>query len=128
VQLSSIGKSHEGRDIWLVTVTNSVTGPAEDKPALWIDGNIHAAELTASTACLYFLHQLATGSDNPKLRHLLDTPHGLHLPAPEPRRRRAGAGRPAAAHPLGHTSLPLRRTACRRPDGGGHRRRRPHAV
>jgi murein tripeptide amidase MpaA len=73
VQVSSIGKSHEGRDIWLVTVTNSVTGPAEDKPALWIDGNIHAAELTASTACLYFLHQLATGSDNPKLRHLLDT-------------------------------------------------------
>jgi len=73
VQLSTIGKSHEGRDIWLVTVTNSVTGPAEDKPALWIDGNIHAAELTASTACLYFLHQLATGSDNPKLRHLLDT-------------------------------------------------------
>jgi murein tripeptide amidase MpaA len=73
VQMSSIGKSHEGRDIWLVTVTNSVTGPAEDKPALWIDGNIHAAELTASTACLYFLHQLATGADNPKLRHLLDT-------------------------------------------------------
>ena len=73
VRVDSIGKSHEGRDIWLVTVTNSVTGPAEDKPALWVDGNIHAAELTASTACLYFLHQLATGTDDPKLRHLLDT-------------------------------------------------------
>ena len=73
VGLRSIGKSHEGRDIWLVTVTNSVTGPAEDKPALWVDGNIHAAELTASTACLYFLHQLATGADDPRLRHLLDT-------------------------------------------------------
>ena len=73
VGLRSIGKSHEGRDIWLVTVTNSVTGAAEDKPALWVDGNIHAAELTASTACLYFLHQLATGADDPRLRHLLDT-------------------------------------------------------
>jgi murein tripeptide amidase MpaA len=73
VQLQSIGRSHEGRDIWLATVTNSVTGPAEDKPALWVDGNIHAAELTASTACLYFLHQLATGADDPKVRHLLDT-------------------------------------------------------
>jgi murein tripeptide amidase MpaA len=73
VQVSSIGKSHEGRDIWLLTVTNSVTGAAEDKPALWVDGNIHAAELTASTACLYFLHQLATGADDPKIRHLLDT-------------------------------------------------------
>jgi hypothetical protein len=32
VQLSSIGKSHEGRDIWLVTVTNSVTGPTPTSP------------------------------------------------------------------------------------------------
>jgi murein tripeptide amidase MpaA len=73
VDLASIGKSHEGRDIWLATLTNKSTGAAEDKPALWIDGNIHAAELTASTACLYFLHQLATGADDPRLRHLLDT-------------------------------------------------------
>jgi murein tripeptide amidase MpaA len=73
IQLESIGKSHEGRDIWLVTVTNTVTGPADDKAAMWIDGNIHAAELTASTACLYFLHQLATGADDPRIRHLLDT-------------------------------------------------------
>ena len=73
IGLRSIGKSHEGRDIWLVTVTNTVTGADSDKPALWIDGNIHAAELTASTACLYFLHQLATGADDPRIRHLLDT-------------------------------------------------------
>jgi hypothetical protein len=51
--------SHEGREIWLVaTVTNVATGDDEDKPAFWVDGNIHAAELTASTACLYWLHQL----------------------------------------------------------------------
>lgn len=101
VQLDSIGKSHEGRDIWLVTVTNSVTGPADEKPALWIDGNIHAAELTASTACLYFLHQLATGADDPKIRHLLDTrtvyicprlnPDGAELAlADKPRHIRSG--------------------------------------
>jgi len=73
VQVRSIGKSHEGRDIWLAVVTNSVTGADTDKPALWVDGNIHAAELTASTACLYWLHQLATGVDTPRMRHLLDT-------------------------------------------------------
>jgi len=33
VTVSSIGKSHEGRDIWVVTVTNSATGAAHDKPA-----------------------------------------------------------------------------------------------
>jgi len=57
--LESIGKSHEGRDIWVVTATHG--GAAADKPAFWIDGNIHAGELTASTACLYFLHTLAEG-------------------------------------------------------------------
>ncbi|MBC7993347.1 MAG: carboxypeptidase, partial [Rhizobacter sp.] len=61
VQVASIGKSHEGRDIWVATVTHTATGPAEDKPAFWLDGNIHAAELTASTACLYYLHQLLSG-------------------------------------------------------------------
>ena len=74
VSLRSIGKSYEGRDIWLATVTNASTGIDTDKPAFWLDGNIHAAELTASTACLYYLHQLLTqyGRD-PKVTQLLDT-------------------------------------------------------
>lgn len=55
VQVSSIGKSHEGRDIFLVTVTDAATGPAKDKPAFWCDGNIHASELSASTAVLTIL-------------------------------------------------------------------------
>ena len=58
--IRSIGKSYEGRDIWVATITNIATGAAEDKPAFWTDGNIHAAELTASTAVLYFLHELLT--------------------------------------------------------------------
>ena len=53
VAIRSIGRSYEGREIWVATLTNSATGPAEDKPAFWCDGNIHAAELTASTAVLY---------------------------------------------------------------------------
>jgi len=74
VQLRSIGRSHEGRDIWLAVLTNTTTGADADKPALWVDGNIHAAELTASTACLYYLHQLVSrhGSDA-QVTHLLDT-------------------------------------------------------
>lgn len=60
VAIESIGKSHEGRDIWVLTVTNTKTGPAADKPAFWVDGNIHATEVAASAANLYFVHTLVT--------------------------------------------------------------------
>src|SRR5205085_9270902 len=32
--VASIGRSHEGRDIWVCEVTDSSTGPASDKPAV----------------------------------------------------------------------------------------------
>ena len=72
--LESIGKSHEGRDIRVVTATHAATGAGADKPAFWVDGNIHAAELTASTACLYFLHSLEQGyGKDADVTRLLDT-------------------------------------------------------
>jgi murein tripeptide amidase MpaA len=72
--LESIGKSHEGRDIWLVAATNAAPVAARDKPALWVDGNIHAAELTASLACLHYLQRLAQGhGTDPDITRLLDT-------------------------------------------------------
>jgi murein tripeptide amidase MpaA len=56
--IESIGKSFEGRDIWVVTATNQQTGPAADKPAYWVDANIHASELAGSAAALYFIDTL----------------------------------------------------------------------
>jgi len=44
VRIESIGKSFEGRDIWLATATRFDSGADRDKPALWVDGNIHATE------------------------------------------------------------------------------------
>ena len=74
VRIGSIGKSHEGRDIWVATLTNFSTGAAEDKPGFWADGNIHAAELTASTACLYYLDHLLQGYGRDReITQLLDT-------------------------------------------------------
>ena len=61
VRLESIGQSHEGRDVWLATVTCFETGEDLEKPALWVDGNIHASELSPSSACLYLLQTLVTG-------------------------------------------------------------------
>ncbi len=64
LQLETIGKSNEGRDIWVITITNFVTGPAGEKPAEWVDGNIHASEVSGSTACLHHLHTLIEGYGN----------------------------------------------------------------
>jgi len=47
-QIESIGKSYEGRDIWCATLTHTATGPAADKPAFWVDANIHATEVSPS--------------------------------------------------------------------------------
>ncbi|MBW3537769.1 MAG: hypothetical protein KY395_08435, partial [Actinobacteria bacterium] len=74
LELSSLGKSHEGRDIWLCTVTNTETGPHNEKPAIWIDANIHATELTGSTAALYLIDKLVTGYGNDeRVTRALDT-------------------------------------------------------
>ena len=59
-QLDSIGKSLEGRELWLVTLTNQATGPAIEKPAYWIDANTHAGEVTGSTVALYTIWSYLT--------------------------------------------------------------------
>jgi hypothetical protein len=56
-----IGTSHEGRDIWLVTITDATTGPHDEKPAVWVDANIHATELTGSVAALHLIWHLLSG-------------------------------------------------------------------
>jgi murein tripeptide amidase MpaA len=73
MQVQTLGKSHEGRDIPLVILTNQETGPDAEKPAFWIDANIHATELTASMAALYCVNKLVTGyGSDPKLTRILD--------------------------------------------------------
>lgn len=61
VTVESIGQSHEGRELWLATVTASATGRHSDKPAMWVDANIHATELTASVAAINLLDRLVAG-------------------------------------------------------------------
>jgi murein tripeptide amidase MpaA len=74
VTLQSIGRSNEGRDIWLVAVTSAQTGPADEKPAFWVDGNIHSVEVSASAACLYLIHTLVTQyGKNADITRALDT-------------------------------------------------------
>lgn len=61
IQVTMIGKSHEDRPIWLLTLTNRNSGSDLEKPAIWIDANIHATEITGTTAALYVAHHLLEG-------------------------------------------------------------------
>ncbi len=72
--LELAGPSHEGREIWVLTLSNRHTGPAAEKPGFWVAGNVHASELSASTACLYLIESLLKryGSDADVTR-LLDS-------------------------------------------------------
>ena len=73
-RLYSIGRSWRGADLMLIEVTNQATGPAAEKPALYLDGGIHAAELTGSAVALYVLGQLLDGyGTDPRITQLLDT-------------------------------------------------------
>ena len=73
LQISTIGKSHEDRPIYLLTVTNQSTGKDIDKPAIWIDANLHATEITGTTTALYIAHQLLSGYGNdPQVTRQLD--------------------------------------------------------
>ncbi len=59
--VESYGHSHEGRDLWLATITDSSTGAHDTKPAHWVDANIHAVEVTGGVAALHLIEYLVTG-------------------------------------------------------------------
>ena len=60
--ITSIGRSHEGREIWMATLTSAKTGPASDKPAFWVDANIPATEVSPSTCALYAIYKALSGT------------------------------------------------------------------
>lgn len=83
--LESAGKSYEGRDIWALTVTNIKTGSASRKPAIYVDGNIHAGEVTGCMVALYLIDFLVDnyGRDE-EVTRLLDTRTFYVLPRVNP--------------------------------------------
>ena len=72
-ELHQVGKSYRGQPLMLITITNEATGPAAHKPALYVDGGIHAGELTGSAVATHVIGHLLNGyGRDPRITALLD--------------------------------------------------------
>jgi len=73
-EVYDIGRSFYGQPLRVIEITNEATGPASEKPALYVDGGIHAGELTGSAVATYFIGYLLNGyGRDPRVTELLDT-------------------------------------------------------
>ena len=85
LSLASLGKSVEGRDMWCLTINNPKTGKDRDKPAMYVEGNVHGNEVQAAEACLYTIWYLAENYGRvEKITKLLDERAFYVLPTVNP--------------------------------------------
>lgn len=85
VHLETLGKTPKGREMWFLTITNRATGEAAGKPALLVDGNMHANEWAGGVAALHFVHALLDGyGRDERVTRLLDTRTVYVLPRMTP--------------------------------------------
>ena len=83
--VKSIGKSGQGRDVYLAIVNNPATGDHTSKPAMWIDGNVHGNEIQAGEVVVYTLWYLTKAfGKNEHLTELLDNYAFYLLPSQNP--------------------------------------------
>lgn len=96
-RLESLGKSHGGREMWVLTL--SAKGAASAKPAFWIDGGIHANEIQGPEVVLYTAwYLLEMYGRNATVTRLLDERTFYLLPILSPDSRDAHMRKPNTTH------------------------------
>jgi hypothetical protein len=71
--LSSMGKSYEGRELWVMTINNPDTGPEPSKAGMFIEANVHGNEIQGGEISLYTIWFLMENYErNPEIKKLVD--------------------------------------------------------
>ncbi|MGM9507835.1 M14 family metallopeptidase [Larkinella sp. GY13] len=79
--LQSIGKSREGKDVWLLTVGR---GTAAQKPAIAIVAGVHGAHLAGTELAVQLAEKLLAASGQDSVARLLDTKTFYIFPSVNP--------------------------------------------
>ena len=80
-----IGHSIEGREMRVFTLNNPATGLDTEKPAMWIDGNVHGNEVQGGEAVVYLAwYLLENYGTNERVTELVDRSAFYFLPTVNP--------------------------------------------
>jgi len=108
VELRPIGESSQGRTLWVAIVNAPGSGAHIEKPAMWIDGNVHGNEIQAAEAVVYSLWYLTKAyGQNERLTDLLDTYAFYFLPSANPDGREAWFEGPSTPHSSRRSQVPF---------------------
>ncbi len=83
-KLETIGTTYEGRNIYVMAVTDTRTGDFSEKPAFYTEGNIHAGEVTGSMSVMLLMDTLLSNTDDPEIARLLEKNTFYILPRVSP--------------------------------------------
>ena len=83
----SIGKSHEGRDLWVIVISDNPTDVHEvGEPEFKYIGNMHGDEVVGRELCLKFIEYLCSGyvAGTQEIVNLIENTHISILPSMNP--------------------------------------------
>jgi carboxypeptidase T len=86
MSLFSIGKTYEGRDLWMVKISDNVNAQ-ENEPEILFMGTHHGNEKPGYEVCLYFIQYLVDHYQNdstPEVRNVINTTQIYILPMVNP--------------------------------------------
>ena len=78
-EVTSLGKSAGGREVWLITI-----GGQEKKPAFAVVGNVHGSHLAGGELALRMAEQIVANADKDEVKKLLERVTLYIIPRPDP--------------------------------------------